>query len=351
MIDKQKYTAEDIRLYLEGKLSTSQMHALEKAALHDPFLADALEGMEFYNNQDKFSADVRDLDARLNERIKKRSGALLSINNLWWKISAVLAIIISGIAVIIFMGEKNKIVNTEIAKSENKRETTPVPDTSEKDAMLFTKPATDTQKPVTVKNNTAIDSEEKASGLVQESAEVSKAERMPQTEATRATTQLEKDSAVNAGGILHERNNHQAKVAEQLSGNAAGVDVKKGDADNNSLDEVVIAGYGVKNKRTMNRSKAMSAERTKKRISPENGWDAFERYIKDSTIITTADSVYKGEELLTFTIGDDGLPVSIEILKSISPSHDKETIRLLQNGPAWKVLKGNKRVVTLKIIF
>jgi hypothetical protein len=38
------YTAEDILEYLSGKLSPSEMHAMEKAALDDPFLAEAMEG-------------------------------------------------------------------------------------------------------------------------------------------------------------------------------------------------------------------------------------------------------------------------------------------------------------------
>ncbi|MBT1686614.1 hypothetical protein [Dawidia soli] len=34
----------DIERYLNGELSPAEMHALEKKALYDPFLADALEG-------------------------------------------------------------------------------------------------------------------------------------------------------------------------------------------------------------------------------------------------------------------------------------------------------------------
>ena len=349
MNDKKKYTAKDIRLYLEGKLSPSQMHELEKAALEDPFLADALEGMELYNDQKKFSADTNDLNARLNERIKKK-GALLSIHNLWWKIASVLVIIITGISVITFMGETNKLVTTEIAKTENKREAASIPDTLAKDVMALTQPVTDTSKQPIVKKKSAIDRGEKEIARAQGKEEVSRADIAPQYSAPRATTNPEKDAVVSAEGIVHERN-QQAKVAEQLSGKAAGIVVKDEDFDDSSLNEVVIVGYSINSKRTMNRSRAMSAERTKKRVAPENGWNAFERYIKDSTIINTADSVYTGEELIKFTIGDEGTPGSIEILKSISPSHDKEAMRLLQNGPAWKVLKGNKRVVTLRIIF
>ena len=40
------YSKADIEKYLQGKMSASEMHALEKAALQDPFLADAIEGFE-----------------------------------------------------------------------------------------------------------------------------------------------------------------------------------------------------------------------------------------------------------------------------------------------------------------
>lgn len=41
-----KYTAADIQQYLEGKMSPTAMNALEKAALDDPFLQEAIEGYE-----------------------------------------------------------------------------------------------------------------------------------------------------------------------------------------------------------------------------------------------------------------------------------------------------------------
>ncbi|MCD2422225.1 carboxypeptidase regulatory-like domain-containing protein [Niabella pedocola] len=39
-----QYTIEDIRRYLSGSMSPAEMHDMEKAALADPFLADALDG-------------------------------------------------------------------------------------------------------------------------------------------------------------------------------------------------------------------------------------------------------------------------------------------------------------------
>lgn len=42
-----EFTAEDIERYHSGKMSSLEMHRLEKAAMEDPFLADALEGYAY----------------------------------------------------------------------------------------------------------------------------------------------------------------------------------------------------------------------------------------------------------------------------------------------------------------
>lgn len=63
-MDKRR---DNIEKYLKGELTPAEMHALEKEALGDPFLAEALEGGEQLGAID-FSKDV----AELNEKIMKR---------------------------------------------------------------------------------------------------------------------------------------------------------------------------------------------------------------------------------------------------------------------------------------
>ena len=58
------FTAVDIEKYHKGLLSAKERHDLEKAALDDPFLADALEGYAFAG--DDVSADITDLKKRLD---------------------------------------------------------------------------------------------------------------------------------------------------------------------------------------------------------------------------------------------------------------------------------------------
>ena len=62
----------DIDKYLSGKMTPAEMNALEKKALQDPFLADALEGAQQLSSGD-FARDLDHLEHALNTRIQKRS--------------------------------------------------------------------------------------------------------------------------------------------------------------------------------------------------------------------------------------------------------------------------------------
>ena len=55
---------DDIRKYLSGEMSSAERHALEKRALTDPFLADALEGAESIDPKN-FVSDLAELDKRI----------------------------------------------------------------------------------------------------------------------------------------------------------------------------------------------------------------------------------------------------------------------------------------------
>ncbi|WP_431215240.1 hypothetical protein ACQ86N_11275 [Puia sp. P3] len=59
------YSGSDIQRYLNGEMSAREMFDLEKAALEDPFLADAIEGYEAHPTA---AGDLGELHARLNTR-------------------------------------------------------------------------------------------------------------------------------------------------------------------------------------------------------------------------------------------------------------------------------------------
>lgn len=62
----KQFTAEDIKRYHQGLLSPKEKHDLEKAALDDPFLADALEGYAYAGSD--AARDLADLEKRLATR-------------------------------------------------------------------------------------------------------------------------------------------------------------------------------------------------------------------------------------------------------------------------------------------
>ena len=71
--NRKRYTAGDIHRYHSGLMSPAERNALEKAALEDPFLEEALEG---YAHAADPTNDLTILRSRLDERVRRKRGAL-----------------------------------------------------------------------------------------------------------------------------------------------------------------------------------------------------------------------------------------------------------------------------------
>ncbi|MDH7462375.1 carboxypeptidase-like regulatory domain-containing protein [Chitinophagaceae bacterium 26-R-25] len=110
------FTAEDIRNYWSGKMSPGEMHALEKASLDDPFLADALEGYSSVNSQTADN-DIEWLRRNLNASEKDEKKAIPLFKQSWMRVAAALVIIggLGTLSYFVFSPEKNK----EVAQTKN----------------------------------------------------------------------------------------------------------------------------------------------------------------------------------------------------------------------------------------
>ena len=94
MNETKTYTAKDIERYHNGEMSPAEMHLLEKAAMDDPLLADALEGYSFTKTA---SADLQSLQNRLQQRISKdKKRSLFIMGHHWLKIAALFIVIAGG---------------------------------------------------------------------------------------------------------------------------------------------------------------------------------------------------------------------------------------------------------------
>ena len=83
----------DIEKYLRGELSPTEMHALEKEALSDPFLAEALEGIE-HAGADNFLYDLHKLNRSVHDRMRRKTRKNSKTIRMWGWTSAVAATIL-----------------------------------------------------------------------------------------------------------------------------------------------------------------------------------------------------------------------------------------------------------------
>lgn len=106
---QKKYTLSDIEQYLKGALSPAQMHEMERAALQDPFLADALEG---YTEQpfEVSSAHLADIHAQLNGEQDERKPIVVPMRRkTWiWQSVAAVCILLAGTAIYFLAGTEEK---------------------------------------------------------------------------------------------------------------------------------------------------------------------------------------------------------------------------------------------------
>ncbi|MGZ5219957.1 MAG: hypothetical protein ACXWC7_07755, partial [Chitinophagaceae bacterium] len=118
------FTAVDIEKYHKGLLSANEMHAIEKAALDDPFLADALEGYASAVNVD---ADVAELRSRLTKRTEEENKAVpvatgKTVSFYWWKVAAMF-VLIAGAGLIVyrlgFTDKKNDLAQSVSKETES----------------------------------------------------------------------------------------------------------------------------------------------------------------------------------------------------------------------------------------
>jgi TonB family protein len=119
----KNYTGADIEKYNKGLLSAKERHDLEKAALDDPFLADALEGYAVAAVD--HSADMNDLKKRLAEKVEAGKVIVMkggSKTSFPWLRVAALVVILAGAALMarqfIFTGKSKEIAQAEPKKAE-----------------------------------------------------------------------------------------------------------------------------------------------------------------------------------------------------------------------------------------
>jgi TonB family protein len=125
----------DIERYLRGELSAAEMNALEKDALSDPFLAEALEGVE-QAGADNFLFDLHRLNRSVHDRSRTRKNKTIRMWGWTTGIAAtVLLIAVSGFLVVSLLKDQQA---RQLAMEEQQSF---IEDTSQVDTLTVVMPA------------------------------------------------------------------------------------------------------------------------------------------------------------------------------------------------------------------
>ncbi len=394
-----QYSADDIRRYHSGEMPKAEMHAMEKAALEDPFLADAMEG---YPLTPDFEGDIRAIQARMNEKTSRKVVPIgKGMDYRWMRIAALFMVMAVAGWLIFRSGTNDNKLATQNAPAENNvvlhEGKTEVPAAS----PVTDTPAEETYVPV--KENVTITAAAPNVKKVRLGKTNSISRSLPPVEAdTMIDVALTADQAevavpqayVNAqksrprlnkysGYVTDEKRNaipYASVIVKNHSGTltddkgrfelavpdtASAVDVNAiGYLSRNvnlreartsepivlqpaseQLQEVVVArDRGMYRAKTTARKSIIEVGD----LEPIGGWPAYNDYISERlnlTINTESKSkTPSGIVQLSFDVDEEGNPTNITVEKSLCPSCDREAIRLLKEGPKWKREQGKGKV-------
>lgn len=319
-----------IEKYLKGELSSTEMHALEMKALHDPFLAEALEGAASIR-PDHFAKDVQSINKKIATR---------KTNRFYWplRIAASILLVISVTYLIIRTKPDTTIQQLALQKNlEEKDNRQPIISDS-------------ADRPKTIGDNLL--SLKKENSPIEKPRPKSKlpvAESQPQEvineTKSEPTPEVSEGSAISQSAIIDD-------LAEERELALAR------DLDESKDDEIAQSKTESRKARSevLKKSAAPSAlpgagsDKLKAddsiTISPKPyvGDVQFLEYLKTNIVYPkeAMDNNVEGEVTINFNVSRDGALSDFLVEKGIGFGCDQELIRVIKAGPAWSpaLIKG-----------
>ncbi|HTN06874.1 energy transducer TonB [Agriterribacter sp.] len=430
----KQYTAADIQRYLNRQMPVEERHAMEKAALEDPFLAEAIEGYMQHSPPD-IQLDIEGLKKRLQQKAGAKVVPLRS-TKIWWSAAAVILIVLgtgltwywlaptgNNIAQQKEKQQKNEPLRekqntdqitagaTDTAVLENKsreQSTTPPPSPAK------ASPALPPAAPQKIKSSAASQPKAKNDSVFPDltvsaanqaaAAAILRARKEEEAESEKKILSVPRTTPAstsqnNASGAVYtyiitgkitDNNNKplpfvNIRISNTLSGtysDARGnfkllsgdtslvADVKSVgfqpqqvvlyagapvnniilQPDGKQLPEVVVSGYGSQKKKVTVRDESPGEA---PEAAPADGWGNYDIYLVNNTRLPeTAFTTSRGFVDLSFSVDVYGRLSDFKITRSTCPQCNKEAIRVVKEGPQWKLAEGGSTAkVTLTVQF
>ena len=268
--------------YIQGSRKGKEAHRLEKEAMRDPFLSDALDGYQTVEGNHVESIEA--MRRRISRRTRSQRDLIAK-----WSIAASLLICLGFGSYFWFNREVGLSKELQSMVIQEEAVTPPLP-----------------PEPV-IAQAAAIGELQEKTETMQKKAPA--AAKKPEAKMRQAAPPPAPLAAAPT-------------TAEVLS-------IVEDDAD---VAEMIVAEEVVAMDVIMGHAPIHRPE-------PVIGYKAYEEYLRKE-LIRPQDSTCKGitgTVVVEFHIDDKGRPVNLEVKRSLCASADKEALRLIEKGPDWKV--------------
>lgn len=440
----EPWSIKDVQKYLNGELSAPEMHELEKLALDDPFLADALEGLQTQPGP-VLQQDLGELRTRLDARVTTRSKKMRLLPFL--RVAAVLILLVGlGFTAFYTLFNRNPSARESGATAKASAPTAATPPAASPAAptapspeakasapprLAETRRAKPAPSPQSVaaadpsgRNAQFADSMAYRNNLndvvVRGYGEKPRADRedafikpvLPSMVIRKDTTNYNSalfdkktfgaanpsNLVVFSGKVLDFNNRPVAGASVLFKSNEA-VAVTDGKGQFNlylppkdttrhltiamegyeaaqyalntddmtgnviflrqnqsppKLDEVVVSGLGSKRKEVMAAPPSDEPEKLDSlwlNTTPVMGHNAYLAYLEYGKKTLAVDTAIHGTESISFLVDRKGTLSEFKIERSLSPAHDAGVIRLINEGPPWKLQRGRAARALVNVTF
>ncbi len=325
---QHNFTITDIEKYFSNQLSNTERHALEKAALTDSFLADAIEGYEITNLTKAKNYINETAQAIKNKEAQKaKVVAMPSRNKQWLRIAAGIILMIGAGTTIWWMNQNPVDTINPIAKVTNTEATTNSITTTETPKQTENSTAKNSTKENTLtnKNTTSIKNLNNDLAIVSnEQGGLSNLKSKEEETAIKKSDVIIKSDVGSAPTI-------RANAAEAMVSNNDNIQSEKANL-----------------KKTTSNAITQSNEAINTGIAPEGGWNAFDSYVENKKAAWKIIDETAEKTIITFNIDNEGKPYQIKISDSSTLKLNR-ALELITNGPKWIASKNAATKVTLSI--
>lgn len=281
--------------YIRGDRKGKAAHELERKAMQDPFLSEALDGYDDADVQDTDKRLLR-LQGRVSRRTRKRRVPIYG---------AVAAVLLLSLSVSIYLFTRYELPDEELAVLAESRTV---------DTLSIMMPAGNMEQIGKQESPVVADAEPVRSKKSQKKEMVA-AERELQTVSDMADGLEESIVTVDEKRDIYSS---RRKIATLSS-------IRK--------DTALVQASAT----ARNQSMALAAAPKLPEPVPVMGYEKYYDYLYKSVVVPV-DSVgvsVKGTVILKFKIDEKGRPGDFVVVESLSPGLAQEVMRVLKAGPDW----------------